>query len=557
MNKNIILNAVELFIMNNKKPLLLTGQLNKVESLKNYINLSEEHQLKTLISAYIDQDESSLIHILTVIKIHSQISEQLDQSVINKKVQNIQTTTNQDAKQLIEENSGLREALLKIKNEITMNLPSSIAKPEINRINLSELTLLENDNNMAKSAHDVKKYRYNNTLYFVKQFGVVELEQKREDAIAEIIYSHLWRYFIGKAASESVLVIGANNDIIGIASKGLNGFESYKKMLNKEEFNIPQGFISVLLYAALLKEQDLHIENIGSCEIDDQKFFAKIDHDFIVDKWSELLTKSPVDLDNLARALAKNAILDFFDAIDTMRFSPTHKDPKILRAAHGIRSRFTDRPKTTTSGSDKNKALNEAISCVHLNEFIGISDRFRTRSILESFDDFIEEVVHNLKAYPSYQGKALAILGHMNQQVQALTLKAALYSTVYKESSQIISANHGQSQYSDIVEQLDNYRVILIKNLEEKICRDNLSQEDLLNDSDMIQLKRVLEVSDLISKSSSLFSISKRINDLGLSDNIKLKKLSKPIGGGASPVPVFHHTTETSDNPRVAFSIKS
>ncbi|MCF6764754.1 hypothetical protein L3V82_03135 [Thiotrichales bacterium 19S3-7] len=546
MNKKIILNAIELFIKNNRAHLLLNGQQNKINILKKYIDSSNTDELKELIDALTSQrDQNSLKEILLKIASH-----QINGGAYDNDNKQLVNKCEKEFASLIGISESFKTCIREAIKDSILEI-SGIAKPEINRINFSDLTFREDNSNMAKSAHDVKKCIYNNSLYFVKQFGSVDLEKKREDAIAEVIYSHLWRFFIGEAASESVLVIGANNDIIGIASKGLNGFESYKKMLNKEELNIPQGFISVLLYAALLKEQDLHIENIGSCEIDGQKFFAKIDHDFIVDKWNDLSTKSPVDLDNLARALAKSAISDFFDAIETMRFSPTHKNPKILRAAHGIRSRFTDRPKTTTSGSDKNKALNEAISCVHLNEFIEISDRFRTRSILESYEDFMSKITGNLNSYAKYQGKALEIFGHMAQQVQTLTLKVELYSAVYTVSSQIISAHHGQSQYSDIVEQLDNYRVKLIKNLEEKICKGNLSQEDLVNDSDMIQLNKVLTVSDLISKSSSFFSISNCIKELELADNIKL---SKPIGGGASPVLVFHYTTQTSGDPRKAFS---
>ena len=159
------------------------------------------------------------------------------------------------------------------------------------------------------------------------------------------------------------------DEIIGIASRGLNNFNSYASMLGKIELNIPAGFISVIFYAALLKEQDLHIHNIGTSGTNEQTFFSKIDHDFIVDKWGQLSKQSPVDLDRLAKALAKNSISEFFDAIDTMRFSPTHKDNKLLRAAHSVRAIFTDRPNTTTSGSDRSKAREESINAIHINEF--------------------------------------------------------------------------------------------------------------------------------------------------------------------------------------------
>ncbi|MDE4976323.1 hypothetical protein NAI43_11530, partial [Francisella tularensis subsp. holarctica] len=62
--------------------------------------------------------------------------------------------------------------------------------------------------------------------YFVKSLNINEVV----NAIAEVIYAHIWNYFIGNRASKSLLFSTHENKIIGIASKGINDFQEYKSL---------------------------------------------------------------------------------------------------------------------------------------------------------------------------------------------------------------------------------------------------------------------------------------------------------------------------------------
>ncbi|MFV9925215.1 MAG: hypothetical protein AB8U93_06260 [Francisella endosymbiont of Hyalomma scupense] len=111
-----------------------------------------------------------------------------------------------------------------------------------------------------------------------------------DNGIAEVVYAQIWSYLIGERTSESRFVID-NNKIIGICSRGLNGFKEYGKMTDKEKLDT-KGLISILVFVYLLMEDYFHIFNYGQADFNRETYFAKIDHDYIVVNWKTMKTKN-------------------------------------------------------------------------------------------------------------------------------------------------------------------------------------------------------------------------------------------------------------------------
>ena len=223
------------------------------------------------------------------------------------------------------------------------------------------------------SAHEIKVYRGYNTLFFMKPFNQSSREYKKNIAngIAEVIYAQIWRYLIGERASESRLVT-KDGKIIGICSKGLKGFTEYGKMTNQDKLDT-KGLISILVFVYLLMEDDFHIFNYGqmSFENDQAKYFGKIDHDYIVDKWNILGEDSTkFNIYELSKVLKSKNLASFINLLSAnSRFNPASSNDFMLRAAHTARAKMSSRKKTTTSSSQAAFFRSNLATRDNVNEF--------------------------------------------------------------------------------------------------------------------------------------------------------------------------------------------
>ncbi|MBK2044778.1 hypothetical protein IB642_07065 [Allofrancisella guangzhouensis] len=231
---------------------------------------------------------------------------------------------------------------------------------------LKEHTIKLNDlkhvRDLGVSAHPVGMYELNDnnlkTRYFVKRFNTLDLSEYNkaiEDALAEIIYCNIWRYFIGNRASKSVLVINENNKIEGIASEGLDNFKEFAEINPTERYEY-HGLATILFYSYILCEQDLHIYNYGISEqfsTSHGKFlyvYCKIDHDYIISKLSSMkpLVQRPLDPRVYNSDYIGNKITLFKELISTMRFTPGKSNLPLV-AAHTLRKTIKTSTKVTAT----------------------------------------------------------------------------------------------------------------------------------------------------------------------------------------------------------------
>ncbi|AJI56213.1 hypothetical protein LA02_1533 [Francisella philomiragia] len=278
------------------------------------------------------------------------------------------------------------------------------------------------------SAHEIKVYENNiGTSYFMKCFNISSREYKKNisNGIAEVVYSQIWRYLIGERSSESRLV-SENNKIIGICSKGLNKFVEYGKMTDKDKLNT-KGLVSILVFIYLLMEDDFHIFNYGQAKFDDSYYFAKIDHDYIVDKW-HILSKNNTKFCvlKLSQILKEKNLSDLINLLAAnCRFTPGSTNSFFLRASHSIRSVFTDRKITTTPSSMSAFFRSNLITLNNVNEFKATIDFVRKRS--DNVEGNLTSKLSNLlstfeKEYPDVNTeKAREILKYFTNRMQRLS----------------------------------------------------------------------------------------------------------------------------------------
>lgn len=278
------------------------------------------------------------------------------------------------------------------------------------------------------SAHEIKVYRGDNNLFFMKPFNQSSREYQKniDNGIAEVVYAQVWRYLIGERASESRLVTKDGN-IIGICSKGLKDFTEYGKMTNQDKLDT-KGLISILVFVYLLMEDDFHIFNYGqmSFENDKDKYFGKIDHDYIVDKWNILGKDSTkFKISELSKVLKSKSLASFINLLSAnSRFSPASGNDFMLRAAHTARAKMSSRKKTTTSRSQAAFFRSNLTTRDNVNEF------HRTINIImQRCDNLENDLSEPLKSqlvtfegkYPDVKiDKAKQILTFFIQRMQTL-----------------------------------------------------------------------------------------------------------------------------------------
>lgn len=478
--KNIYFNKINNYIDNPTKSGWLNWQVShhhgstgikRAKLLKSYINrITNEDDLKSLIDAYESQDSYKVFHILKNLNNRNRLilvdKKDYDQCI-------------KDAEFLCggnESNSSLRR-YLKSKTENTRatyrpsNLHGKIDSLSHNdeySVKSSSLEKEEKDN-VVKSAHYVRKFKKNNTEYYVKN---LTNDEQKENAIAEVIYSQLWSYFIGERASKSVLVTDDTDSIVGIASKGIPNFQAYANF--KDDTSQPQGIISVLFLSCLLKEQDLHMYNFGKGSFYSEskqkniELFAKIDHDYIIDKWAQgdnLSEVNPVKVSELADAINNNDLAKFIGISKSIRFSPSNMNNRMLQLCHKLRNKFTDKPDTTTGNGDAHDFLKNVINKQNTAEFNDLITRFKSslsNDALKEFESNMRELLDEFqtKGYPI--SKAEDVLSKMlnrlndfsrqitstnnNKEVHDLSNLTPRNSTEFKSDSQLEPTNTNNNE---------------------------------------------------------------------------------------------------------------
>ncbi|NRB66590.1 MAG: hypothetical protein HRU48_04345 [Vibrio sp.] len=216
----------------------------------------------------------------------------------------------------------------------------------------------------SASAHAVVMYKHNfsHKIYFGKKIS----EHERSNALAEVLYSEIWREIIGYRASKSLCMVDGDNNIIGICSEALPNFKEVKKVLNSCEYPKEMGLLSIVLLSYLLVEDDLHIKNIGLCTINGRTVFGKIDHDYIVSKWEDKKNhfESSFPLNNIIEYINSGDISSLKIMANSLRFSPGKANSLLLRAGHKIRG-FTGTGANTTLGKRNAKSFYSNYACIN------------------------------------------------------------------------------------------------------------------------------------------------------------------------------------------------
>ncbi|KEI35896.1 hypothetical protein FRA_26c02090 [Francisella sp. W12-1067] len=308
-----------------------------------------------------------------------------------------------------------------------------------------ELKDLKHIKDLGVSAHAVGMYKNpaeNDKLYFVKRFNIHDSPKYDEaiaDAIAEIIYCKIWRYFIGNRASKSMLVIN-NNRIEGIASEGLNEFTEFGKIDVKDRFQYP-GLATILFYSYILCEEDLHIYNYGVSKQcltnNDNKIpvYCKIDHDYIISHLNDLADsiKKPLDPRIYCFTDINKRISLFKELISSMRFTPGKSDLTLV-FGHSIRQIFKPNAKVTATTNDIQKAFEEAISLNrHFQEEINIcfnnfTYKIKNQKVGEYFNS-LKNLLNNFNDLQSISiqrkhiDKSLKLLNLLTQRFQCHTME--------------------------------------------------------------------------------------------------------------------------------------
>ncbi|QIV94481.1 hypothetical protein [Allofrancisella frigidaquae] len=304
---------------------------------------------------------------------------------------------------------------------------------------------LKHIKDLGVSAHAVGMYKNpaeNDKLYFVKRFNIHDSPKYDEaiaDAIAEIIYCKIWRYFIGNRASKSVLVIN-NNRIEGIASEGLNKFKEFGEIDLNDRFKYP-GLATILFYSHILCEEDLHIYNYGVSEQYSTNqgknipVYCKIDHDYIISHLNKLteFIKKPLDPRIYCFTDINQRISLFKELISSMRFTPGKADLKLV-FGHSIRQLYNSNAKVTATTNDIQQAFEEAISLNrHFQEEINIcfnnfTYKIKNQKVGEYFNS-LKNLLNNFNDLQSISiqrrhiDKSFKLLNLLTQRFQCNTME--------------------------------------------------------------------------------------------------------------------------------------
>ncbi|MCF6766334.1 hypothetical protein L3V82_11170 [Thiotrichales bacterium 19S3-7] len=312
-------------------------------------------------------------------------------------------------------------------------------------------------NAMVKSAHAVERYRLGDDIYFVKlldeQLSQEERDHEIECHLAEIIYCKFWQYFIGAKASSSVLVLDNENEIIGISSKGLNGFTPYAKINPQNETY--SNLIPLLIFMYMLVENDAHINNYGTASIYDSqqdkliKAYAKIDHDYLISQWdtnSQEKLSQAYPLQPLAEIIVngfdpKNTFILLKQLLSNLRFSPLVANSRLLQFGHQTREKLTGQEAATTSKLAAKTFALALSNSQNIDDFKQLCKTLPERFNKTKVTKLLDQINSILEQFPEqYHTKAREIIKFIGNRMLELNhqLKATKQQLREKDAIEIL-----------------------------------------------------------------------------------------------------------------------
>lgn len=281
-----------------------------------------------------------------------------------------------------------------------------------------ETQRLEKVKEIRESAHTVVIYKnpVSAQLYFGKK---ITSQAQLQEYATEVTYAAIWRYFLGDRVSASYIMKGPSGRVEGICSEGLRGFVEYAKMPEAEDRSsgIP-GLVSIIVFAYIFMEDDLHVKNLGMTLVKNETVFGKIDHDYICSRWEEnesmnhLESKFPIT--EIQRVVRSKQLYTVKDILGAFRFSPGTKNNPLLRLAHHLRPRDA-----TTVGPQgaKNFGLYQLPNAQE--EFLATCSLIRSCD----YDDFeyrIKRIITTLAKENFPAARPMSLLASINRRLRGL-----------------------------------------------------------------------------------------------------------------------------------------
>ncbi|MCP3966881.1 MAG: hypothetical protein GY750_05215 [Lentisphaerae bacterium] len=257
-----------------------------------------------------------------------------------------------------------------------------------------------------QSAHIIRKYVSKidgKTLYFSKDLNQTNRSVELSNYAVEIMYASLWQWFLGKRVSSSLLRINLKGNVVGICSKGLPYFIEFAG-ITLEQALWHKGLVSIIFYAYLLMEDDLHTKNIGlTVQYDSDQsrgiaVFGKIDHDYLATNWSNggltFIKQFPLrKIRLLIQATGPRAFQDLFSSF---RFSPGTGNNFFLQLAHSLRFK----PSTTRSHNEASTFLTGLVQSHYQNELVETVKHFKEkRKKISAMDRHITNILRKIESH--------------------------------------------------------------------------------------------------------------------------------------------------------------
>ncbi|TNF65958.1 MAG: hypothetical protein EP298_10455 [Gammaproteobacteria bacterium] len=606
MNKKAVLDAIDLYVKiveSKKRHRISVNSFNGVDRadlLKYYLNLANDKQAEELVTAYLNKNKQEILTQLLLINNSTMLSKSAG-NINYPDVKKFQNELQKHAADLCkgeDKQSSLR-TMVAHANNTHSNVADTTPVAEVTNqedvknflqdtiniklIDNNKLIRKKESKDAAKSAHEVQvcTLEGQDNLYFVKMFdSSKDLDQQARDAIAEATYALLWMTLAKLAGnnaivSETALVIDDKKNIIGVASIGLKGFESLYRMLdNNENFGRLVGLLTILLLTPLLKEQDLHIHNIGKSSIENIgivsteniKNISKIDHDMIIANWDKLSKiEETANMNHLAEALATGSLSKFINTLETVRFSPVTINSRILQTGHYARSKLTDRSDTTVSKEDQARVLSELSTIGTNEEFQMLFKAFQNFEMVSenlfAFKKHIDNAFSNEGFNDQQCSKAYEIFHHMFLRVVNFSQKVQLFSQVYQYDTNVVYNKFHQNK--DLIEDTLKQRNKLITSITKQIGEDCISNMSLHQNTEFQKLKltqtllgELIKPEITFAQAQQLVEVTKfscsQLESINLKvvdySQVSLSNSSSSNHVSTSPKPYFHEIEHNNDS---------
>ncbi|MCP3966883.1 MAG: hypothetical protein GY750_05225 [Lentisphaerae bacterium] len=297
----------------------------------------------------------------------------------------------------------------------------------------SGITVSENDltqqSTIKQSAHVIRKYLCKKdkvTLYFSKDLSKNNKMRELENYAAEVVYASIWQWFLGGRISTSLLRLNSSNEVAGICSKGLPGFIEFASM-PLDQALMHKGLVSIIFYAYLLFEDDLHIKNIGLTTYYSGRLkgkttaFAKIDHDYLATNWNPgggyFVTQFP---ESKIREVVKSPLpYTFVQLFQNFRFSPGTKNGFFLQLGHTIRPK----PNTTRCSAHASKFITGLLQRHYQRELKKTVEDFKLKcKEIDLLEEHVNSVFQQLAVYKLPDSKAKNMTKVLIKRIKSVAL---------------------------------------------------------------------------------------------------------------------------------------